>query len=187
MAPRIWRTSPVYPRARGRDVEQETDYVNHVGVPPRTGRTCLRKYPRHQFHWCTPADGEDTPSTERRRGLWAVYPRARGRHGGRTMAARAHIGVPPRTGKTLCANRRADRQIRCTPAHGEDTSCVPGQQGTQTVYPRARGRHVSLHCLNKAADGVPPRTGKTRAQTQLDQGIHRCTPAHGEDTLLTIN
>ncbi len=186
MAPRIWRTSPVYPRARGRDVEQETDYVNHVGVPPRTGKTCLRKYPRHQFHWCTPADGEDTPSTERRRGLWAVYPRARGRHYSTATIPQLSIGVPPRTGKTPLARHYAGQGRRCTPAHGEDTAGARWRRGLTSVYPRARGRHYArtVELIDKS--GVPPRTGKTQAASLGNRAPKRCTPAHGEDTSVSI-
>src|SRR6266700_3673910 len=92
--------------------------------------------------------------------------------------------ITPHAGTRRCWLPALERQVRITPARGDETNQLRANGPHSTDHPRTRGRDIAFRIRSWAAIGSPPHAGTRHGLTEDCIGYSRITPARGDETLV---
>jgi len=133
----------------------------------------------------TPACEDENRSSPGYAGRRQDHPRTRGRDAGAFNKQVFSTGSPPHAGTRRCWLPALERQVRITPARGDETNQLRANGPHSADHPRTRGRDVPDNVGVASVPGSPPHAGTRQRHHIRRRRLRRITPARGDETSLS--
>src|SRR6266700_3867029 len=90
--------------------------------------------------------------------------------------------ITPHAGTRRCWLPALERQVRITPARGDETNQLRANGPHSADHPRTRGRDVPDNVGVASVPGSPPHAGTRQRHHIRRRRLRRITPARGDET-----
>ena len=171
------KSSPVHPRACGEQPGGDTRLMTAPGSSPRLRGTAFAHLGVGLDPRFIPAPAGNSATTNTRRAVRSVHPRACGEQLTPSTTSSRYVGSSPRLRGTEGLGRGGRRPRRFIPAPAGNRSTRSCSTFSISVHPRACGEQVRPRRRSRRQSGSSPRLRGTGRERVLDAQPHRFIPA----------